>query len=135
MKKTLLNEVRRFQKIAGILKEGKFYVPDYLLQVLGSQEAVDNLISQFEEDHASEEDPEGDNARDYLLSIDNPEELMRAVKDYIDELSEMELGLNPDQLEEDDYDMGTPSGDTDAMNIAEDDFSATMHAVEDDPVV
>lgn len=34
--------------------------------------------------------------------------------------SEMELGLKPDQLEEDDYDMGTPSGDTDAMNIAED---------------
>ena len=49
--------------------------------------------------------------------------------------SEMELGLKPDQLEEDDYDMGTPSGDTDSMNIAEDDFSATMHAVEDDPVV
>jgi hypothetical protein len=54
--------------------------------------------------------------------------------------SEMELGLEPDQLEEDeltedDYDMGTPSGDTDAMNIAEDDFSATMHAVDDDPVV
>lgn len=50
--------------------------------------------------------------------------------------SEMELGLKPDQLEEeDDYDEGTPSGDTDAMNIAEDDFSATMHAVDDDPVV
>lgn len=127
-------EVRRFQKIAGILKEDRFYAPTYLLQVLGSQEAVDNLIKQFEEDHASEEDPEGDNARDYLLSIDNPEELMRAIRDYID-LSEMELGLKPDQLEEDDYDMGTPSGDTDAMNIAEDDFSGTMHAVEDDPVV
>lgn len=39
-------------------------------------------------------------------------------------------------LEEDsDYDMGTPSGDTDSMNIAEDDFSGTMRAVEDDPVV
>ncbi len=49
--------------------------------------------------------------------------------------SEMELGLKPDQLEEDDYDMGTPSSDTDAMDIAEDDFSATMHAVDDDPVV
>lgn len=49
--------------------------------------------------------------------------------------SEMELGLEPDQLEEDDYDMGTPSGDTDAMNIAEDDFSGTMRAVDDDPVV
>ena len=48
--------------------------------------------------------------------------------------SEMELGLKPDQLEEDDYDMGTPSGDTDAMNIAEDDFSATMDAVDRDPV-
>lgn len=132
--KNLLNEVRRFQKIAGILKEDRFYAPTYLLQVLGSQEAVDKLIKQFEEDHASVGDPEGDNARDYLLSIDNPGELMNAVKDYID-LSEMELGLKPDQLEEDDYDMGTPSGDTDAMNIAEDDFSATMHAVDDDPVV
>lgn len=43
-------------------------------------------------------------------------------------ISEMELGLKPDQLEEDDYDMGTPSGDTDAMNIAEEgdlDLSAT----------
>lgn len=54
--------------------------------------------------------------------------------------SEMELGLKPDQLEEDDYDMGTPSGDTDAtgdtdaMSIAEDDFSATMDAVDRDPV-
>ena len=48
--------------------------------------------------------------------------------------SEMELGNKPDQLEEDDYDMGTPSGDTDAMNIAEDDFSATMDAVDKDPV-
>lgn len=48
--------------------------------------------------------------------------------------SEMELGFKPDQLEEDDYDMGTPSGDTDAMNIAEDDFSATMDAVDKDPV-
>jgi hypothetical protein len=37
--------------------------------------------------------------------------------------------------EEDDYDMGTPSGDTDAMNIAEDDFSGTMDAVDKDPVV
>lgn len=36
--------------------------------------------------------------------------------------------------EEDDYDMGTPSGDTDSMNIAEDDFSATMDAVDKDPV-
>ena len=50
-------------------------------------------------------------------------------------ISEIELGLKPDQLEEDDYDMGTPSGDTDAMNIAEDDFSGTMRAVDDDPVV
>lgn len=48
--------------------------------------------------------------------------------------SEMELGNKPDRLEEDDYDMGTPSGDTDAMNIAEDDFSATMDAVDKDPV-
>ena len=50
---------------------------------------------------------------------------------------EMELGNEPDQLEEDDYTdpSDAQSGDTDAMNIAEDDFSATMHAVEDDPVV
>lgn len=130
----MLNEVRRFQKIAGLIKEDNFYAPDYLLQTLGSQEAVDALIKQFEEDHATEQDPEGDNARDYLLSINNPEELMHVIKDYMN-VSEMELGLKPDQLEEDDYDMGTPSGDTDSMNIAEDDFSATMHAVEDDPVV
>ena len=119
--KNILNEVRRLQEIAGILKEDRFYAPTYLLQVLGSQEAVDKLIKQFEEDHASVDDPEGDNARDYLLSIDNPGELMDVVKDYID-LSEMELGLKPDQLEEDDYDMGISSGDTDAMNIAEDEL-------------
>jgi len=82
--KNLLNEVRRLQEIAGILKEDRFYAPTYLLQVLGSQEAVDKLIKQFEEDHASVDDPEGDNARDYLLSIDNPGELMDVVKDYID---------------------------------------------------
>jgi len=45
--------------------------------------------------------------------------------------SEMELGLEPDQLEEDDYDMGTPFGDTDAMNIAED----GSNVVSDDEVV
>ena len=54
-------------------------------------------------------------------------------------IKEMVLGTEPDQLEEDsDYEEETstiPSGDTDAMSIAEDDFSATMHAVEDDPVV
>lgn len=121
MNKQLINEVRRFQKIAGLLKEGKFYAPDYLLQVLGSKEAVDNLIKQFEEDHISEEDPEGDNARDYLLSIDNPEELMSVVKDYIN-------------LDEDDYDMGTPSGDTNSMNIAEDDFSDTSRGLDDTPL-
>ena len=47
-------------------------------------------------------------------------------------------GDQEEELMEDDYteDPSTiPSGDTDAMNIAEDDFSATMHAVEDDPVV
>jgi len=82
-KRTLINEVRQFKKIAGLLKEDHFYAPDYLLQMLGNQEAVDRLISQFEEDHATVEDPEGDNARDYLLSIDNPEELMNAVKDYL----------------------------------------------------
>lgn len=83
MKKQLLNEIHRMQKIAGILKEDKFYTPNYLLQILKNQEAVDALIKQFEEDHASEEDPEGDNARDYLLSIDNPEELMHVLKDYL----------------------------------------------------
>lgn len=82
-KKALINEVRQFKKIAGLLKEDRFYVPDYLLQILGSQEAVDKLIQQFEEDHATEEDPEGDNARDYLLSIDNPEELTDVLKDYL----------------------------------------------------
>ena len=110
----MLNEVRRFQKIAGLIKEDNFYAPDYLLQTLGSQEAVDALIKQFEEDHATEQDPEGDNARDYLLSINNPEELIHVIKDYMN-VSEMELGLKPDQLEEDDYDMGTPSGDTDSV--------------------
>jgi len=83
MKKNLINEVRRMQKIAGILIEDRFYAPNHLLKVLGSEEAVDQLIKQFEEDHASEEDPEGDNARDYLLSIDNPEELMHVLKDYL----------------------------------------------------
>lgn len=83
MKKALLSEVRQLQKIAGLLKESPFYTPDYLLQILGSQEAVDALMRQYEEDHATEEDPEGINAHDYLLSIDNPEELMLAVQDYI----------------------------------------------------
>lgn len=81
--KSILAEVRHFQKIAGLLKEDIFYAPDYLLQKLGSQEAVDALMRQYEEDHATEEDPEGINAHDYLLSIDNPEELMLAVQDYI----------------------------------------------------
>lgn len=125
MSKQLINEVRRFQKIAGLLKEDRFYAPDYLLQILGSKEAVDNLIKQFEEDHISEEDPEGDNARDYLLSIDNPEELMNVVADYINLEEDSDYNVSPDER----------SGDTDAMNIAEDGFSATMRAVEDDPVV
>ena len=43
-----------------------------------------------------------------------------------------------EQLTEDDYTedpSGIDSGDTDSMGIAEDDFSSTMRAVEDDPVV
>lgn len=57
--------------------------------------------------------------------------------DYFEEVRRMQeiAGIKSSRLKEDDYDMGTPSGDTDAMNIAEDDFSGTMHAVEDDPVV
>lgn len=47
---------------------------------------------------------------------------------------EMELGNEPDQLEEDDYDMGTPSGDTDSMNIAEDDFSDTSRGLDNTPL-
>jgi hypothetical protein len=46
-------------------------------------------------------------------------------KDLIAEVSRLQkaAGIRPKgvNLEEDDYDMGTPSGDTDAMNIAEDD--------------
>ena len=37
-------------------------------------------------------------------------------------------------LQEDDYDMGTPSGDTDSMNIAEDDFSDTSRGLDNTPL-
>lgn len=36
--------------------------------------------------------------------------------------------------EEGDYDTGTPSGDTDAMNIAEDDFSDTSRGLDNTPL-
>ena len=88
MRKQRLAEVRQLQKIAGIIKEDRFYAPDYLLQMLGSEQAVQDLISQYEEDHANEEDPEGDNARDYLLSIDNEQELKDVLKDYLPSLQE-----------------------------------------------
>lgn len=66
MNKQLINEVRRFQKIAGLLKE--------------------------EEDTV-------------IVTLD-----------------------------EDDYDMGTPTGDTNAMNIAEDDFSDTSRGLDNTPL-
>lgn len=37
-------------------------------------------------------------------------------------------------IKEDDYDMGTPSGDTDSMNIAEDDFSDTSRGLDNTPL-
>ena len=71
-KKGLINEVRRMQQLAGILKEDvtRFYAPDYVEKKYGKEEAKE--IEQNIED-------EGNNTWDLYLSLETPEE----VEDFI----------------------------------------------------
>ena len=162
MSKKLLNEVYRFQELAGIKKEMRIG-PDGSL--MSDEEAVDKAIEGHTGSLAKilkalNKDPQYTRARQALdawiktiaekLSID-PDSVPRNHAAFSGEHSYGEAlpmikqifidlisGDQEEELMEDDYteDLSTiPSGDTDAMNIAEDDFSATMHAVDDDPVV
>ena len=104
--------------IQGSLKEnnGRFYLPNYLAAKLGSEEIADEIVNDFQKDHESEEDPEGDNARDYLLSIDNAKEAEEVLADYISNyLNE----VNPAAL-------GAPQAAADARMQQQDDENGDM---------
>lgn len=160
MSKKLLNEVHRFQELAGIKKEMRIGPDGSLMSdeeaVKQAFEGTTNRLGKII--NALHKDPSYVRAKEALkdwikdvsakLNID-PDSVpinhtaftgqypaLQALpvirKIFVDLISG---GEDEGELTEDDYDMGTPSGDTDSMNIAEDDFSGTMHAVEDDPVV
>jgi hypothetical protein len=157
MKRQLINEVKRFQKIAGIneMRVG----PDG--SIMDDEEAVrqafqtrSNSFSKII--NALHKDPSYQRAKEALrlwvkdiaeeLGIDIERVPMNHVVftgrypaiQALPAARKIFTDLLVGDLQEDDYseDPSTiPSGDTDVMSIAEDDFSATMHAVEDDPVV
>jgi len=160
MKKTLLNEIHRFQELAGIQDEmrvgpqGLMSDEEAVWQAIGA-----NVTSLAKILKALNRDPEHARARQALdawiktvserIGID-PDSVPKHHEAFSGEYSYGEAlpmikqlfvdlisgGEDDEELAEGgDYDEGTESGDTDSMNIAEDDFSATMHAVEDDPVV
>jgi hypothetical protein len=158
MSKKLLNEIHRFQELAGINNEMRVG-PDGSL--MSDEEAVNKAFEGATNSlgkiiNALHKNPSYTRAKDALnlwiksvsekLGI-SPESVptnnlvftgrypaLQAVP-MIKQIFVDLISGNEDELaEEDDYDMGTPSGDTDAMNIAEDDFSATMDAVDKDPV-
>lgn len=176
--KSLLNEVRRFQKIAGILSEMELGLkPDQLeemhVDASGNLISDEEFVSQIVWKHSTSlakalralhrdlgYEPKRKRAKDFIkqwlinvaeeIGLDpvpsfddpmfyqgrNPGEVLNYVRDTLTDMLKAQGSKDEEnELTEDDYDMGTPSGDTDAMNIAEDDFSATMHAVDDDPVV
>ena len=95
---------------------GDFYTTTYLTKKLGSERAAFGVINSFAEDRESEEDPEGDNARDYLLSIDNAEELEDVLQDY---LSKGIREINPTTL-------GAPQAAADAKMQQQDDENGDM---------
>jgi hypothetical protein len=158
MSKKLLNEIHRFQELAGINNEMRVG-PDGSL--MSDEEAVNKAFEGATNSlgkiiNALHKNPSYTRAKDalklWIKSVSEkldispesvPTDNLAFTGRYpafqaIPMIKQIFVGLisgNEDELaEEDDYDMGTPSGDTDAMNIAEDDFSATMDAVDKDPV-
>jgi hypothetical protein len=140
MSKKLLNEIHRFQELAGISNEMRVG-PDGSL--MSEEEAVNKAFEGATNSlgkiiNALHKNPSYTRAKDALkLWIKNVSEKLDISPESVP-IKQIFVDLisgNEDELaEQDDYDMGTPSGDTDAMNIAEDDFSATMDAVDKDPV-
>ena len=131
MKKQLINEVKRFQKIAGLLKEdknlsdhivknkrdGHFYIDTEDVEtgepvVVPGQKITFNFKGETYNGTVTDEILGRDAY--YRIALDGEGDMPN--------------------LEEDDYDMGTPSGDTNAMNIAEDDFSDTSYGLDNTPL-
>jgi len=153
MKRQLINEIKRFQKIAGIneMRVG----PDG--SIIDDEEAVKRAFQTRSNSfskiiNALHKDPSYQRAKEALrLWIkDIAEELgIDVAKVPMDHLvftgrypaiqalpaaRKIFTDLLAGGLQEDDYDMGTPSGDTNSMNIAEDDFSDTSRGLDDTPL-
>lgn len=155
MKKQLINEVRRFQEIAGINKEmrvgpgGNIESEEEIVKRAFStrSNSLSKIINALHKDPSYVRAKEAlklwikDIAQELGIDVDSIPVNHLAFTGRFKALEALPIIrqifvdlLNKD-LTEDDYDTGTPSGDTDSMNIAEDDFSSTMDAVENDPVV
>jgi hypothetical protein len=153
--KQLINEVKRFQEIAGIKQEartpsygGMYNIPDFEFELDGKA-FIANLdvtygfdwdsedgIYNYEQDIEVKELGMGDISdyeytpvtdqkvmSDIQQRLNTDPKLDREIEDLVDTWdAEPEVDDSYDERfddldEEDDYDMGTPSGDTDAMNI------------------
>lgn len=77
-KKTLLSEVRQLQKIAGILKEDRFYAPDYIVQKYGEDKAKEIEQNIFD----AEEMENNPNLWDLFTSLETPQEVDEFIKGY-----------------------------------------------------
>jgi len=154
MSKQLINEVRRFQEIAGIKKEMRVG-PDGALETeeeivkraFGTRSnSLSKIINALHKDPSYVRAKEAlklwikDIAQELGIDIDNvPVNHLAFTGRYkaleaLPIIRQIFVDLLSKDLTEDDYDMGTPSGDTDSMNIAEDDFSDTSRGLDNTPL-
>lgn len=154
MSKRLLNEIHRFQEIAGIKKEIRVS-PDGTL--MDEEDIVKQAFSTRSSSlskiiNALHRNPSYTRAKEALnLWIkDIAQELGINIEDVptnhlvftgrytalqaLPIIRQIFIDLLKGDLTEDDYNMGTPSGDTNSMNIAEDDFSDTSRGLDDTPL-
>jgi hypothetical protein len=155
MKRQLINEVKRFQELAGI---DEMHVDSYG-DLISDEEQFKRIFYAYKGRlrkalKARQMSPENIKAHDYVklwletiaekLGLDStlpfmenemfsgeysPDEALAYAEEMFRSMLEDE-----GRLEEDDYDIGTPSGDTDSMNIAEDDFSDTSRGLDNTPL-
>ena len=153
--KQLINEVKRFQKIAGILSEakepsygGQDSISDFEFELDGKEYIAKLTVNYYFDwdtedgiynyDQKVEVDELGVAQGDEYMPVDDRNEILnieqalntdprlsKDVEDRVDlDKAEQAFDDYSDdrgyEIDEDsDYDMGTPSGDTDSMNIAE----------------
>lgn len=134
-KKSLLSEVRRLQKIAGLLKEDRFYAPSYIVQKYGEEKA-----KEIEHNIFDAEEMEGNpNLWDLFTSLQTPQEVDEFVQGFLkedqnsvriyDDAINYAYEMTPELMYED----GEFGSDVESLIQAEDEFKALLKAEQVNP--